>query len=56
MHRIDEHVEAMIGSTIFSTLDMTKGYHQMKLHEDSKEATAFASPWGFSNGKCCQWE
>ena len=40
---------------MFSTLDQTKGYHQMKLAEKSKEITALRpirpfSMKGFTNG------
>ena len=34
----------MGGATIFTTLDLTKGYHQNKLAKAFKEITAFTSP------------
>lgn len=46
MHRIDEQLEAMAGSTVFTALDLTKGYHQLVLHPESKHITAFLSPDG----------
>ena len=46
MHRVEDQLEAMSGAVVFKTLDLTKGYHQMKLAEASKEITAFTSPQG----------
>ena len=37
MHRVEDQLEAMSRSSVFSTLDSTKGYHQMKLAEDTKK-------------------
>ena len=34
----------MAGAKYFTTLDLTKGYHQMQLDLESKEITAFTSP------------
>ena len=31
MHQVEDQLEAMSGSLVFLTLDLTKGYHQMKL-------------------------
>ena len=42
MHHVDEQLESMINSKLFTMLDLTKGYHQMKLHKYSKETTAFS--------------
>ena len=30
-HRIEDQLQAMAGAKWFTTLDLTKGYHQMKL-------------------------
>ena len=51
MHRIDDQLDAMSGCSVFTTLDLTKGYHQMKLDEESKEITAFTSPKGLYQWK-----
>ena len=41
----------MSGAVVFSTLDLNKGYHHMKLAEASKEITAFTSPQGLYQWK-----
>ena len=51
MHRVEDQLEAMSGSSVFTTLDLTKGYHQMRLTEESKEITAFSSPKGLFQWK-----
>lgn len=47
MHWIEDQLEAMAGSRVFTTLELTKGYHQLLLQEDSKPVTPFATPEGF---------
>ena len=51
MHRVEDQLEAMSGSSVFTMLDLTKGYHQMKLAESLKEITAFLSPTGLFQWK-----
>ena len=41
----------MSRSSVFTTLGLTKGYHQMRLAEESKEITAFSSPKGLFQRK-----
>ena len=46
--RIDELVD-MVGrckATVFSALDLMKGYHQVKMTQEDKEKTAFICPNG----------
>ena len=50
-HRIEDQLQAMAGAKWFTTLDLTKGYHQMKLAEESKEITAFSTPRGLFQWK-----
>ena len=40
--RIEEVFDVLHGATVFSTLDMKSGYHQVELEEEHKERTAFA--------------
>ena len=51
MHWVKDQLEAMFGALVFSTLDLTKGYHQMKLANESKEITDFTSPKGLFQWK-----
>ena len=46
--RVDETLDSLAGSRIFSSLDLKSGYWQVELDEDSKQFTAFtAGPLGF---------
>lgn len=38
---LDEHLEALYGSNLFTTLDLASGYLQVPLSEQAKEKTAF---------------
>ena len=44
--RVDDLLEALNGSSIFSTLDLRQGYWQIRMHPDDKEKTAFVTPDG----------
>ena len=50
-HRIEEQLQAMASAKWFTALDLTKGHHQMKLAEESKEITAFSTPRRLFQGK-----
>lgn len=51
LHRIDDQLDIMAGSKVFTTLDLTKGYHQMKLDFNSREITGFTTPKGLYQWK-----
>ncbi len=40
--RIDDTLEALAGSTLFSTLDLKSGYWQVQVEEQDREKTAFS--------------
>lgn len=44
--RIDDSLDALRGSSWFSTLDLCSGYYQVEMEESSKEKTAFATHEG----------
>ena len=44
--RIQVVLENLGGHKHFSTLDMSKAYHQGFMHKNSHYLTAFTSPWG----------
>ena len=51
MHRVEDQLEAMSRSSVFTTLDLTNCYYQMRLAEESKEITAFSFPKGLFQWK-----
>uniref|UniRef100_A0A0G4IF54 Reverse transcriptase domain-containing protein n=1 Tax=Chromera velia CCMP2878 TaxID=1169474 RepID=A0A0G4IF54_9ALVE len=44
--RIQETLDKLAGSSVFSTLDYTSGFHQLSLKEEDREKTAFITPFG----------
>jgi len=40
--RMETHLHQLAQGVIFSVIDMTSGYHQIRLHPDSRHLTAFA--------------
>ena len=43
---VDEILQDMNGSTVYSKLDLKEGFHQLELHEDSRYITAFVTHKG----------
>ena len=43
---VEEIVEKLNGAAVFSKLDLTSGYHQLELDEDSRHLTTFATHKG----------
>ena len=46
MPTLDDIINELNGATVFSHLDMNHGYHQLKLKEDSRDITTFATHVG----------
>ena len=44
--KVDECIDAVSGSTCFSTLDLISGYHQVPVREQDIPKTAFSSKYG----------
>ena len=45
--RIQETLDSLQGSKYFSVLDLSRAYYQGYMAKDSREKTAFVTPWGF---------
>ena len=44
--RIEDIFDTLTRSKYFSTLDLAMGYHQVEMHPDDREKTAFSPPFG----------
>ena len=44
--RIDDNLDRLGGSSIFSVIDLESGFHQIHMEEDSIEKTAFNTRYG----------
>ena len=53
MPKINKLFAKLKGAKIFSTIDLSQGYHHIALTDDSIPKTAFSTPWGkWEFGKC----
>ena len=51
---MQEMLDQLVGAKVFSTLDMKAAYHQLMLHEESRNLTAFVTHEGvFRYRRCC---
>uniref|UniRef100_A0A0G4HR59 Reverse transcriptase domain-containing protein n=1 Tax=Chromera velia CCMP2878 TaxID=1169474 RepID=A0A0G4HR59_9ALVE len=50
--RIHKILDKLAGSSVFSTLDYTSGFHQLSLKEEDREKTAFITPFGLFEFLC----
>lgn len=46
MHQIKDQLDAMKVATVFLTLDLKKGYHQLLINRKLCEVTTFSTPKG----------
>ncbi|KAL0901247.1 hypothetical protein ABMA27_006539 [Loxostege sticticalis] len=46
MPLIEDQIDKLQGHTVFTTLDLSQGYHQIPVSEESKHLTAFVTPDG----------
>ena len=44
--RVDELLDHLQGSKVFSGIDLASGYHQVRISEEDIPKTAFQTPWG----------
>ena len=50
--RVQEKLDSLRGNSWFSTLDQGKAYHQGTISPDSRQLTAFVTPWGLYEWIC----
>ena len=46
MPRIEDILEQLAEASFLSKVDLTKGFHQIPIHCEDREKTAFCTPWG----------
>jgi hypothetical protein len=45
--RVQETLDSLQGSSFFTVLDLSRAYYQGFMDIESREKTAFVTPWGF---------
>lgn len=54
--RVQDCLDAVIGSIYFSTFDITSGYHQVQVRKEDMPKTAFITKYmAYMSSKLCQW-
>ena len=53
--RIGDVIDSLDGNCFFSNIDLTSGYFQMALDEESQNVTVFVTPWDSTNGRDYPW-
>jgi hypothetical protein len=51
MPRIDDTLDQLSGATVFTSLDLTSGYHQIRISDEDMPKTAFRTPAGLFEWK-----
>ena len=51
--RTQDCLDAVAGARLFSTFDLTSGYHQIPIKESDKPKTAFVTKYGLYQTECC---
>ena len=53
IHRIDECLDSMAGSRVFTKMDLRSGFHQIQLVPEPRERTTFIPATAPSNSALC---
>ena len=54
--RIDDFFDQLAGSTVFSSLDLTQGYHHIRISKEDAPKTAFRTPFAYYQFKVLNFE
>ena len=54
MPRIDEYLDHMRESTVFTKMDLRSGFHQILVYTEHRERTAFQTRWVTSSIVLCR--
>jgi len=52
----EEIFHTLEGSEFFTTIDMSWGFYQLPMVEESQDFTAFSTPSGYLNSSECLWD